>query len=293
MVLARKVRREEQLGKDIAKKRWWQTFWFYTPRLVGTGGNWFVWDVTFYGLKLFSGPIFEDINPGGELVVQNGYLLLNNIFALVGYYCAASVIDRPYVGRKKLQMFSFAVCAILFMTTAAIFETANAGIIIFLFFASSFFGNFGANVTTYVMAAETYPTELRGTFHGLSAFCGKLGALVANICFVYLSTVDIFWICGGCAVAGLVFTYVFSADLTGVSLAEHDAQLELLFADSLHRYKGKLNQKEHLSNYELWTGRHGKFDKEWVIKLVVDEKERAAVRSVESYVDNAPPLSPP
>jgi hypothetical protein len=26
--------------------------------------------------------------------------------------------------------------------------------------------NFGPNVTTYVMAAETYPTELRGTLHG-------------------------------------------------------------------------------------------------------------------------------
>ncbi len=56
------------------------------------------------------------------------------------------------------------------MTTAAIFDTARSETLMFLYFASSFFGNFGVNVTTYVVAAETYPTELRATCHGLSAF---------------------------------------------------------------------------------------------------------------------------
>jgi Sugar (and other) transporter len=226
MVVERRARREAKLGKVVVEKRLREIFKFYAPRLVGTGGNWFAWDLTFYGLTLFSGPIFEDINPGGDLVVQNGYLLVNNLCALAGYYCAALVIDRPAIGRKRLQMFSFAVCAGLFMTTGAIFGSAPSSVIMFLYFLSSFFGSFGSNVTTYVMAAESYPTELRGTFHGLSAFCGKLGALLATIIFGYMSTIDIFWICGGCALVGLVFTYVFSADLTGVSLAEHDAQLE-------------------------------------------------------------------
>jgi MFS family permease len=273
MILARRLRREQKFGKEIFKKRWWHIFWFYSPRLVGTGGNWFVWDVTFYGLKLFSGPIFRDINPDGHLVVQNGLLLVNNLCALVGYYCAAAVIDRPTIGRKKLQIFSFTLCAIIFMTTAAVFDSASSGVVMFLFFASSFFGNFGANVTTYVMAAETYPTELRGTFHGLSAYCGKLGALIANIGFGFLSSKEIFWVCGACSVVGLVFTYLFSVDLTGVSLAEHDAQLELLFDDKLHRYKGRLNDRKHLSNFEVWTGRHGMYDPDWVRKIVHEEKK--------------------
>jgi MFS family permease len=273
MMAARKERRETKHGKDVMKKRWWHIFWFYTPRLLGTGGNWFVWDVTFYGLKLFSGPIFDDINPGGDLMVQNGYLLINNICALVGYYCAARVIDNPFIGRKRLQMFSFAVSAILFMATAAVFDTASSGAIMFLFFASSFFGNFGANVTTYVMAAETYPTELRGTFHGLSAFLGKAGALFANIGFTYLSTDEIFWACGACAITGFFLTYVFSVDLTGVSLAEHDALLELLYANRVGRYRGKLNEYRHLSNFEIWTGWHGEYDQDWVRKLIADEEK--------------------
>jgi hypothetical protein len=163
-VMARKERREAKLGHDIVNKRWHKLLWFYMPRLIGTGrsrktscscygriqqrrltyffvsslgGNWFVWDVTFYGLKLYSGPIFEAINPGGDLVVQNGYLLVNNLIALVGYYCAAALIDRPYIGRKRLQMFSFVICAIIFTTTAAVFESASTPVLIFLVSAGS------------------------------------------------------------------------------------------------------------------------------------------------------------
>jgi hypothetical protein len=47
--------------------------------------------MTFYCLKLFSGPIFSDMNPTGDLIKNNGYLLLNNVIALIGYYCAAKV----------------------------------------------------------------------------------------------------------------------------------------------------------------------------------------------------------
>ena len=193
---------KQKYGKTEAKSLHKKAFEFYLPRLVGTGGNWFVWDITFYGLKLYSGPIFEDINPGGDLIVQNGYLLLNNICALAGYYVVAKLIDRYSIGRKKIQMFSFGMCAFLFMLTAGVFNSAPTGAIIFLFFATSFIGQ-GVNVTTYVIAAEMYPTELRGTFHGLSAFLGKLGALFATIIFGYLTTEQIFWVCGGCAIAGI------------------------------------------------------------------------------------------
>jgi hypothetical protein len=36
------------------------------PRLVGTGGSWFLVDIAFYGLKLFSGPIFSQSKFGGR-----------------------------------------------------------------------------------------------------------------------------------------------------------------------------------------------------------------------------------
>jgi MFS family permease len=274
-VLARRFRREAKYGKTVTKNLRKKAFEFYLPRLVGTGGNWFIANMPFYGLKLYSGPIFEDINPGGALIVQNGYLLLSNICALAGYYVAAILIDRHSIGRKKIQMFSFGMSALLFMLTAGVFNSAPTGAIIFLYFATNFIGQ-GVNVTTYVIAAEMYPTELRGTFHGLSAFLGKLGALSSTIIFGYLTTEQIFWVCGGCSIVGGFCTYLFTADLSRVSLAEHDAQLELFLAGRLDRYQGKLNHRDHLSNFELWTGRHGKYDPGWVHKLVRDERKKTA-----------------
>lgn len=265
--------REARLGKTASTSQW-KLFKFYAPRLVGTGGNWFVFNFSFYGLKLFSGPILAAINPAGDLVVQNGWLLVNNLCALVGYYCAARVIDIPWIGRKRLQMMSFAVTAFLFMMTAAIFTSAKPQVLMFLFFTSSFFGNFGVNVTTYVMAAETYPAELRGTFHGLSAFLGKTGALLATVTFGILDASQIFWACGATSVIGLLLTFFFSVDLTHVSLAEHDAQLELLLEGRLHVYKGKLNAPQHLSLFEKWTGRHGENDPLWASKLMDREQSR-------------------
>lgn len=165
-------------------------------------------------------------------------------------------------------MASFGICAGLFMTTAAIFDTARSETLMFLYFASSFFGNFGVNVTTYVVAAETYPTELRATCHGLSAFLGKLGALLATILFDSMSTAEIFWACGTVSILGLIVTFIFTVDLTHVSLAELEAQLELFLEGKLARYTGKLNAPQHLSNFEIWTGRHGEYDPLWASKLL-------------------------
>jgi MFS family permease len=201
-----------------------------------------------------------------------GRLLFNNFVSLLGYYAAAKVIDIERVGRMRLQMFSFLMCSILFLITSLIFESAQSGVIMVLFFASSFFGNFGANVTTYVMAAETYPTELRSTCHGISAFAGKAGALLATIAFGLLDTSTIFAVTAATCLMGFLFTWVFSCDLTHVSLAEHDAQLELFLEGRPEKYQGLLNKKEHLTNFEIWTGRHGEFDELWAKKLVAEER---------------------
>jgi len=93
-----------------------------------------------------------------------GYLLVNNLFALAGYYGAAFIIDRPCIGRKRLQMFSFVACAAVFFPLGVYFNTASAQVLMTLFFLSSFFVSIGANTTTYVMAAETYPTGWQDLF---------------------------------------------------------------------------------------------------------------------------------
>ena len=112
---------------------------------------------------------YMSVNPKGGLIVLNGYLLINNLCGLCGYYFAAFVIDKPKIGRKRLQMVSFVTSVVIFFITGAVFNTASPHLLLFLFFMSSFVTNW-MNVTTYVCAAETYPTELRATCHGISAF---------------------------------------------------------------------------------------------------------------------------
>ena len=277
-LLARKQRRLEKLGETPST---WKILKFYAPRLIGTGGAWFVWDIAFYGLKLFSGPIFAQINPEGDLVTNNGYLLINNLCALVGYYAAAYVIDKPSIGRKRLQFVSFIICAVLFIITGAIFNTASAQLLLFLYFISSFFGQLGPNVTTYVMAAETYPTELRATCHGISAFLGKAGALTATISFSHMTSPQIFYVCGGAGIIGAFFTLFFSVDLTHVSLAEHDVQLELFLEGRLDEYKGKLNDKKHLSLFERMTGRHGEYASNWANDLISNEHRKISLEAID------------
>ena len=277
---------QERKQRRAKKLTFPMIFRLYGLRLIATGGCWLVWDVCFYGLKLFSGPIFRDLNPDGDLIVQNGWLLVNNIIALIAYYVAAYIIDIPAIGRKRVQFFFFTVVSVIFLVMSSIFETASAGLLMTLYFLTSFFGQF-VNTTTYVMAAETYPAELRGTLHGLSAFLGKTGALIATIIFGTIDTPTIFKICGIVGLIGAALTALFSVDLTHVSLSEHDAQLELSLEGRRDEYKGKLNKPKHLSGFERLTGYHGEYDPKWAQKFVSKSKHCNAGRSLQGTEKSA------
>ena len=52
-----------------------------------------------------------------------------------------------------------------------------------LYCLANFFTNFGPNVTTFIIPGEIFPTRYRSTAHGITAACGKLGAIVSQIIF--------------------------------------------------------------------------------------------------------------
>jgi PHS family inorganic phosphate transporter-like MFS transporter len=54
---------------------------------------------------------------------------------------------------------------------------------------ANFFQNFGPNSTTFVIPGEAFPTRYRSTGHGISAACGKLGAIVAQVGFAQLKDI--------------------------------------------------------------------------------------------------------
>ena len=85
-----------------------------------------------------------------------------------------------------MQVMGFAWLFILFLICGVAFKQLTSSVaglqaFQFLYYLSSFWGQFGPNATTFLLASELFPTSMRGKAHGLSAAVGKLGALSADI----------------------------------------------------------------------------------------------------------------
>jgi MFS family permease len=205
----------------------------YLPRLIGAAGGWFFWDVAFYGNKLFQGTIIASIVGGNKnsvtLLLNFEYTLLNSFVALIGYYFAAFTIDKKWMGRVRMQNMGFMIDAILFLACGYDYSDLSKNKLQAfqaMYLLSSFFGQFGPNVTTWILPVELFPTDVRAQAHGFSAASGKLGALLATLMFGYgnnggvMTSDQIFIISGYFVLAGWVCTVLFVPDITNIPLAE-------------------------------------------------------------------------
>ena len=269
----------------------------YWSRLVGTAGGWFLWDVVFYGNRLFQGSIIQVLVPGAPSVVKTlEYTLLNASVAMLGYYAAALCIDKPWMGRRKLQNIGFFMTFVLFLICAALFDTlripTNIGWFQALYYLSSFFGMFGANSTTFLLPSESYPTSVRTRAHGLSAACGKLGALAATLLFSLgnggrpMTPDTIFYVCSACCLLGLVLTVIFVPDVTELDLKQLDVQWELILKDDLASYHGEANNYKFLSWFEVTCQSAG-------CSCEICEKQRPRSTVDDDDDDDAPPPPAP
>lgn len=240
---------------------------FYWSRMVGTAIGWLVWDIVFYGNKLFQGTIIAAIVGGTPSIFTIlAYTLINSSVALVGYYAAALIIDKPWMGRKRLQNIGFFMTFILFLVCGISFDELskpeNAHWLQLLYYLSSFFGQCGPNSTTWLLPSELFPTDVRTLAHGLSASSGKLGALTATILFTYgasgdpLGTRSIFLVCSICGLIGLAITTVFVPDVTTLDLSCMDERFEFIKEGRVEDYHGPARDAQYLSFYEKVSG-HG------------------------------------
>ena len=107
-------------------------------------------------------------------------LLVFSAAAVPGYILACLFMDR--IGHRQLQLIGFPAMGAMFLMIALIPGVTSATVPFLLLFGGSyFFAEFGPNTTTFVMAAECYPTSVRTTGHGLSAGIAKLGAFLVGV----------------------------------------------------------------------------------------------------------------
>ncbi|GFR43042.1 hypothetical protein Agub_g4047 [Astrephomene gubernaculifera] len=256
------------MGGEEKKGAQWRKFgllmYYYWHRNFGTSMSWFVWDFAFYGNKLFQGTFIKIINPSATLIQVLEWTLLNSAVALVGYYFAAFFIDKPWMGRMRMQMMGFTWTFVLFLICAVhYFELSTPKWIHafqFLYYFSSFWGQFGPNATTWLLPAELAPTELRSMCHGFSAAVGKAGALVAGVVFNLVDNRGKFWISAFCGLAGVILTFITIPDVTGLDLREGDRRWLAILDGNHDAYHGEAVNPRYLSFLERMMG-YGKLYK--------------------------------
>ncbi|CAM4796488.1 unnamed protein product [Rotaria magnacalcarata] len=168
--------------------------WRNLKVLIGTCSTWFLLDIAFYGLTLNQSIVISAIgfapdtsttSPWETLWKQAlGNLIISLLGSIPGYYVTVFTVER--LGRKTIQIIGFVMETILFIIVAAAFyplKDRSTGAFIFMFVLIQFFFQFGANATTFIIPAEVFPTRFRATAHGMSAACGKSGAILAAFGF--------------------------------------------------------------------------------------------------------------
>lgn len=248
----------------------------FGPRMLATTMAWFANDVFFYGNKLFQGQFISVIAPESHSVMLGWlYNLINIGVSLAGYYLAAFFIDHKLYGRKRMMQVGFLMDFVLFVIPAFHYKyyTQPENIAKFqtMYYLSSFFNQFGPNAVTFLVAAEVYPTSIRASAHGISAACGKLGALLASVLYNYIDTQTKFYVVPWFGLAGMILTFFFLPDTTGLDLQEQDRRWQFIREGRSDEYHGVAIHPQHLSVWERFRGIGKNYNAEVDYKQQVDE----------------------
>nr|GAT52060.1 predicted protein [Mycena chlorophos] len=193
--------------------------WRHLKILLGTTASWFLLDIIFYGIAINQAIFVSALGLASskdpwEFLWQQG--VANIIIAaagfLPGYYFTMFFIE--IVGRKPIQIMGLSFNALIFAVMAGRYEMLKThhSPLIACFIFLQFFFNFGANATTFIIPAEAFPTRVRGFAHGLSAACGKCGAIIASLAVSLMATnvgpQFVLWLFCGIAVLAIPFTFL-------------------------------------------------------------------------------------
>ena len=196
----------------------------YIPTLIGTAGCWFLLDYVYYGNTVCMPQIINQVAPHSTILTSTAWnVLIFGLFAVAGYVAAFMTCDK--LGRKFIQILGFSMMAVTFGLIGLVPQLSTMVVpFIIIFGISYFFTEFGPNVTTFILAAELYPVNLRTTGHGISAGLGKFGAFLGVFLFPVIGATLGFrgslLLSAGLAVLGVIVTALFVKEPAGKSLEE-------------------------------------------------------------------------
>jgi putative MFS transporter len=150
--------------------------------------SWFLLDISYYGIGLFTPYVLQAVHISSHadfLSSASDVLkstLFVNIFVVLGAFSIIFCVKK--LDRIKLQKIGF-IYSFLGLLILSLSQTTSSSINLSMIFTGfilfNFFVNFGPGITTYLLPAELYTTDIKATGHGFAAGCGKFGAFIGTI----------------------------------------------------------------------------------------------------------------
>ncbi len=207
-------------------------------------GPWFIMDFVGYYATVYTPQILGRLGFHGAPNQMLGTVAISASF-LIGYIPLALSIDK--IGRIWPQIIGFVVSGagwVLVGITALQAplkpqyvhgvwqQVPQFGLLAFsLIFAgmliAQILNSFGPGITTYVLASEVYPTDVRATGHGFATAFSRLGAVASTFLLPPLAAkigipALLIWLGAGSALGGVV-TWLFRVETTNQPLPQDAA----------------------------------------------------------------------
>lgn len=211
------MRRRVPYGLALRKYGW---------RLFGTAGIWWLYDFVIFPNGVFSGLIIQSILTNPSVKATAEWQLLLSVLSIPGCLLGAYLIR--YIGARWLLVGGFSGYIIIGLVVGCAFTQLKAIVPLFvvLYGLMQSAGNFGPGNACGLIAAESFPTPLRGTFYGFSAAFGKFGAVIGIVTFTriqtHLGNNWTFIIAAIIGAVGVLFAVVFVKDTTRKDLQSED-----------------------------------------------------------------------
>ncbi|KAH9030128.1 MFS Git1p-like glycerophosphoinositol permease [Lactarius pseudohatsudake] len=214
--------------------------------------RWFIYDFVAFPNVIFSGTIISSVIRNGDMKKIAEWQLLLSSITFPGIFIGA-LLCNP-LGRRNVMILGFSCYLLFALIIGLAYEKITKITPLFVIFygllQSSGLMNRPAEPKSQaagmilLVSAESYATPIRyvspeanggkvlikrsGTYYGISAAIGKAGAAIGVQAFApiqtHLGTKWSFIIAAIGSFAGILVTYFFVPDMTGVDLADEDAR---------------------------------------------------------------------
>ncbi|KAF4434115.1 metabolite transport GIT1 [Fusarium acutatum] len=167
---------KQDIPYKLVIKRYWKP-------MLGTSLAWFFYDFVTYPFGIFSSTIIATLNPDDTLQQNIGFGTVVNCFYLPGCVIGGLLMDR--IGRRQTMTLGFLGWTILGFIIGGALSPIQSVFPLFIVLYGIFnaLGEMGPGVATFLCAAESFPTPLRGHFLGFAAAMGKAGAAIGTQAF--------------------------------------------------------------------------------------------------------------